>query len=208
MPADVIVLGAGGHARVVIDALRSAGHSVAGVCAPELAQGQSGPLGVPAIGDEAALAKLGPAKHLLANGVGSVGKADLRKALFERWTAQGWRFITVTHPSAVVGSECVLAEGAQVMAGAVLQPGVHVGKNSIVNTSASIDHDCRIGDHVHIAPGVVLSGNVAIGAGSHLGTGAVVIHGINIGAGCLIGAGAVVTQAVAPGGHVKAGERY
>ncbi len=208
MPADVIILGAGGHARVVIDALRRAGHGVAGVCGPELTQGQTGPLGVPAIGDEAALAKLDSGKYLLANGIGSVGKIDVRKAAFEHWTLLGWRFATVTHPSAVVGSDCVLADGAQIMAGAVLQPGVHVGRNTIINTSASVDHDCRIGDHVHIAPGVVLSGDVVVGVGSHLGTGAVVIQGVSIGAGCLIGAGAVVTKVIAPGGHVKAAERH
>lgn len=208
MPADVIVLGAGGHAKVLIDGLRRAGHAVAGVCAPELAPGDAGPLGVPAIGGEAELARLDRSQHLLANGLGSVGKTDLRREVFERWNAAGWRFATLVHPSATVGEACQLAEGVQIMAGAVLQCAVQVGKNTIINTSASIDHDCRIGEHVHIAPGVVLSGNVTVGSRSHLGTGAVVIQGVSIGEDALVGAGAVVTRAIAAGQHVKAGERH
>jgi len=208
MPADVIVLGAGGHARVVIDGLRRAGFSVVGVCAPELRPGESGPLGVPALGGDEALARLDRSKHLLANGVGSIGKPEARRKIFERRISEGWHFATLVHPSAIIGDECGLAEGAQVMAGVVLQCGVRVGRNCIVNTAASIDHDCSIGDHVHIAPGVVLSGDVVIGARSHLGTGAVVIQGIAIGDDVMIGAGATVTRPVAAGEQVKAGTRF
>ena len=208
MPADVIVLGAGGHARVVIDGLRRAGFSVAGICAPELKPGQPGPLGVTVLGNDDALARMDKHSHLLANGIGSVGDVTIRRTVFERMTADGWRFATLIHPAATVGDQCNLAEGAQIMAGAVLQCGVHVGRNTIVNSSASIDHDCRIGDHVHVAPGAVLSGNVSVGARSHLGTGAIVIHGNSIGDDVLIGAGAVVTRAVASGTRVTAGARY
>jgi sugar O-acyltransferase (sialic acid O-acetyltransferase NeuD family) len=205
MPADVIVLGAGGHARVVIDALRRAGFAVAGVCAPELSAGQPGPLGAPALGGDGALDGVDRARYLLANGIGSIGAPAVRQKVFETRKADGWRFVTLVHPAAVVGEDCALGEGAQVMAGAVLQPGVRLGRNTIVNTRAAVDHDCRLGDHVHVAPGVVLSGGVTVGSRSHLGTGAVVIQDIAIGDDVLVGAGAVVIRPVADGTRVKAG---
>ena len=83
------------------------------------------------------------------------------------------------------------------MAGSVIQPGSVIGRNVIINTRTSIDHDCEISDHVHVAPGVTLSGKVKIAAGAHIGTGATVIQGINIGANSMIGAGAVVVSDVA-----------
>jgi len=208
MPADVIVLGAGGHARVVIDSLRCAGFSVVGVCAPELEPGQAGPLGAPALGNDNFLTGVDRDTHLLANGIGSIGKPELRQRIFETKTAQGWRFVTLVHPTAIVGADCNFGEGAQIMAGAVLQTGVRIGRNTIVNTAASIDHDCMLDDHVHIAPGAILSGAVTVGARSHLGTGAIVIQGVSIGNDVVIGAGAVITAAVAATEHVKAGTRY
>lgn len=208
MPSDVIVLGTGGHARVVIDALRRAGHAVAGVCAPDLVKGQTGPLGAPTLGNDDALAHFERATHLLANGIGSTGAPELRQRVFETKTAQGWSFVVLVHPAATIGADCTLGEGAQIMAGAILQCCVRIGRNTIINTSASIDHNCTIGEHVHIAPGAVLSGNVTIGARSHLGTGAVVIQGIDIGDDVLIGAGAVVTRPVASGERIKAGARH
>lgn len=205
MPTDVIVLGAGGHARVVIDGLRRAGFSVIGVCAPELIPGQTGPLGVPSLGNDDILADFNRATHLLANGLGSTGKPELRHRVFETRTTEGWRFVTLVHPTAVVSGDCEFGEGVQIMAGAVLQSGARIGHNTIVNTSASVDHDCQLGDHVHIAPGVILSGNVNVGARSHLGAGAVVIQGITIGEDVVVGAGAVVTRPIASGARVKAG---
>ena len=78
------------------------------------------------------------------------------------------------------------------MAGVVIQPGSRIGKNSIVNTKASVDHDCIIGDHVHISPGVTLSGGVTVGSTVHIGSGATIIQGMRIGDNCLVAAGAVV----------------
>jgi sugar O-acyltransferase (sialic acid O-acetyltransferase NeuD family) len=208
MPAPVIVIGAGGHARVLIDALQRAGVKIIGVCAPELQAGKTGPLGVTAIGGESALAHFDRASHELVNGVGSVGNPESRVLVFERQRAEGWRFATLVHPAATVGAGCKLAEGVQVMAGAVVQPSCHIGVNAIVNSSASIDHDSRLGDHVHVAPGAVLCGNVVVGARTHVGSGAVLIHGITIGDDVLIGAGAVITRSVANGEHVPSGGRY
>ena len=115
----------------------------------------------------------------------------------------GYDFSTVIHPSAVVTSDVILGEGSQGMSGEVIQPGSHIGCNTIINTRASVDHDCIIGDHVHISPGVTLSGGVDIGAGSHIGTGATLIQGISIGCGCLVAAGAVVVKDITDGEMVR-----
>ena len=85
------------------------------------------------------------------------------------------------------------------MAGAVIQPGTRLGVNTIVNTRASIDHDCIIGDHVHIAPGAVLSGEVRVGNCSHIGCGATIVQGVKLGEATVIGAGAVVLKDVPDG---------
>ena len=202
MSGLVIVIGGGGHAAVVIDALLLAGFEVVGLCDPELEPGGTGPSGITVLGGDDALDRWPPDTTLLANGVGSTRSTETRRNVFERFTRAGFRFATLIHPSAVVAKDVALGEGAQVMAGAVVQPGVTLGRNSIVNTRASVDHHCVIGEHVHIAPGATLSGNVEVGEGSHIGTGASIVQRIQIGRDALVCAGAVVTRDVADGAKV------
>jgi UDP-perosamine 4-acetyltransferase len=89
-----------------------------------------------------------------------------------------------------------LGEGVQIMAGTVVQPGSKIGDNTILNTRSSVDHDCEIGAHVHIAPGVTLSGGVRVHDDAHIGAGAVLIQGVEVGASSLVAAGSVVIHAV------------
>jgi UDP-perosamine 4-acetyltransferase len=202
--AWVILIGGGGHGRVLLDALLALGADVLGIADPALPTDVPGPRGLPVLGgDDAALAQAADAV-MLVNGVGSTRSTAARTALYERFVAAGYRFATVVHPAAVIAGDVALGDGAQVMAGAVLQTGARLGANCIVNTRASVDHDCDIGAGAHIAPGVTLSGGVRIGPGSHIGTGAVVIQQVRIGAGALIGAGAVVLADVPDGGRVDA----
>jgi len=205
MSKPVIILGGGGHARVVIDALRRAGHTIAGVVDPKPDVAETLPEDIEWLGVDLSNARA--SEVVVAIGVGSidVGEKNPRPAVFAEAKAGGFEILSFRHPSAIVAEDVELGEGTQVMAGAILQPGVHTGINCIVNTGASLDHDCWIGDHVHIAPGVVLSGTVAVGDGCHLGTGAIVIQNIRIGAEAMIAAGAVVTEHVAPGARVKPG---
>jgi sugar O-acyltransferase (sialic acid O-acetyltransferase NeuD family) len=202
MNLPVILLGAQGHAKVVLDVLREGGFEVLGFVTREA--GEKGALeDLASLGDERALERYTPDKVVLANGLGTVGPTARRRTLFDRMRARGYRFLTLVHPRACVARSAVLSEGAQVMAGAVLQPDVSVGANSIINTSASIDHDCMIGEHVHIAPGVTLSGSVRVGDRSHIGTGAAVIQGVTIGEDAFVAAGAVVTANVQPHRRVQ-----
>ena len=204
MSDPVIILGAGGHTKVLIASLRRLGIEVRGCVVAETAARDRPVLGAAILGDESVLGGLDPATAKLVNGVGSLAPHSDRKRLFEHWSARGWRFATVVDPYALIGPETVLGEGVQVMAGAIIQPGVRLDANCILNTRVTVDHDCVIGAHVHLAPGVTLSGNVTIGDDAHLGPGATVIQGVAIGPGATIAAGAVVVSDV-PDGTTVAG---
>lgn len=197
MKRPVLVIGAGGHGRVVADALLAAEHEVLGFLDADERKRDAKLDGLPVIGGDDALERYTPHTVMLANGMGSTASMTMRRDLYERLAARGFTFETVRHPSAIVARSAVLCAGAQVMAGAVIQTGAVVGEDSIINTGAVVDHDCKIGSHCHIAPGAVLSGNVTIGDGCHVGTGACVIQGTTIGAGAMIAAGAVVVADVA-----------
>lgn len=190
----VVIIGAGGHAKVVAGTLLAAGFSVEGLVDADPALAGKRVLGLPVLGGDEILEGRDPAGLLLANGIGSTGNSGVRRKVFDRFKSRGFSFVTLRHPAAVVSAEVGLAEGAQVMAGAVIQPGCRIGANSIVNTGARIDHDCRIGDHAHIAPGAVLCGTVTVGDAAHVGAGAVVVQNIVVGNDVLVAAGATVTH--------------
>jgi len=190
----IVVIGAGGHAKVVVDALLLLDAELICLTDSDPAKQGKSVLGIPVVGDDTILTKYPPDSVDLALGVGSVRVSRLRRQIFERLKQAGYHFKTFVHPGASIGREVVLGEGCQVMAGAVIQVGASLGVNVLINTLASVDHDCRIGDHVHVAPGAILSGHVAIGADCHIGCGATVIQGIRLGNGVQIGAGAAVVS--------------
>jgi sugar O-acyltransferase (sialic acid O-acetyltransferase NeuD family) len=189
----IVVLGTGGHACVVVDALQISLLHIEGVVGPDPVVDVLGAL---YLGDDEILLARSPASVRLANGVGSVDAAGHRAKVFERFSALGFEFVVLVHPRAIIARDVLLGEGTQVMAGSVVQTGAILGRNVIVNTQASVDHDCEIGDHVHIAPGATLSGGVVVGAGAHVGAGAVILQGRMIGARAVVGAGAVVDRDV------------
>ena len=198
----VILVGGGGHGRVLLEALRRSGVIVAGVVDRDPAAAAR--LGLPGLGDDAAFLASAQPGALLVNGIGGMADTGLRRAVFERFLAAGFRFATVIHPSAVVAEDVALGDGAQVMAGVVIQPGSRIGANAILNTRCVVDHDCVIGAHAHIAPGAVLAGGVEVGAGAVVGTGASVRPLMRIGEGSVVGAGAAVV-AMVPAHHVAVG---
>lgn len=199
MNARLLIIGAGGHAKVLVEALRAMGAFPRGLLERDAARLGDTVLGCPVLGTDEALAAFDPAGVALVNGLGSTRDVSTRAAVFERFRARGYRFFTVVHPAAVLAESVVLGQGAQVMAGAVVQPDAVLGDDVLLNTGATLDHDSQVGDHVHIAPGVTVCGGVRIGARSHLGSGATVIEGVTIGQDCLIGAGAVVLNDVPDG---------
>lgn len=199
----MIILGAGGHAKVLIDALKLQSVELLGIADAEPDKKGQLLLGVAVLGSDEEVMKYPVEKIQLVNGVGSVRVNLRRRKLFEYFKNAGYRFASIVHPSAIVAGNAVLSEGAQIMAGAVIQTGCHVGFNAIINTGSVVDHDCHIGDHAHIAPGATLSGGVVVGEGAHVGTGAIVIQGIRIGRNSLVAAGAVVIRDVADGATVS-----
>lgn len=199
MSKSVIVLGGGGHARVLIDALNKQAINILGVIEKNIALNGDTILGIPVIGDESTVLSFPANNILLVNGLGSVGKDTKRAQLFKKFKERGYTFLEVIHPSLVIAANVVLGEGVQIMAGSIIQTGSWIGDNTIINTRASVDHDCIIGEHVHIAPGVTLSGSVKVGAGVHIGTGSTVIQGISIGENSIIGAGSVVISDIPAG---------
>jgi len=199
---SVIVLGGGGHASVLIDALTCCGTKVAGVCDPKIKRGTMILQGVRCLGSEEVLDSKSKDTTLLVNGLGSTRSTLARRDLFLKFKREGFKFLNVVHPSAVISSRVSLGEGVHIMAGCVLQTEVVVGDNVIVNTGATIDHHCNIGAHSHVAPGVTISGNVQIGGGSHIGAGAVVVQSLKIGRDSFVRSGSVVVDHIPDGGIV------
>jgi UDP-perosamine 4-acetyltransferase len=200
--AEYVMIGSGGHARVLADALACCGIALSIVVSPDAFL----PAAFDGVqhrrSDDDFLAGK-PSDYLLVNGIGSVGDVRVRQDLYGRYKAAGFDFASVVHPSAVVSSKAEIGQGAQVMAGAVVQAGARLGANCIINTGALIDHDCRIGAHVHVAPGARLSGNVTVGDSAHIGVGATVIQGMTIADGAIVAAGAVVVIDVPAGSMVR-----
>jgi sugar O-acyltransferase (sialic acid O-acetyltransferase NeuD family) len=192
-PGDkVAMIGFGGHARVLLECLKLEEAELACVIVPSPSDDPIS--GVPQLTDHQFAERYGADDVLLANGVGSISDVSKRRAIFEDYKEKGYHFVSVVHPSAIVSPSCVILEGAQVLAGAVIQAGARIGRNSIVNTHASVDHDTVIGDHVHIAAGATVSGSVVVGEEVHIGAGAVVIQNVHIGRKTVVGAGGVVIR--------------
>ena len=196
MSKPILLLGAGGHAKVVLDALVGAGYEVAGWCGP------GAPVtwrGLAAMGDDDRAWADQPNAYELALGMGQLG---VRKRLCARFSARGFALPAIVHTAAYVAHPLGLADGSQVMAGAVVQPDVRLGAGCIVNTGARVDHDVRIGAFCHLAPGSVLCGDVRVGDTVIVGAGATVLPGVALGDGACVAGGAVVVADVEPGATV------
>ena len=210
MPASrdskpVLVVGAGGHARVVIDLLLAVGDvDVIGVL--ERGEGRIGAsvLGVPIIGDDDAADRYGPDAVDVVVAVAGFGDHTRRHAIVRRWHERGYRVRGVRSPTAVVSPFAAVAEGVHLLSATVVNPGASVGADSILNTGVIVEHDCVLDAGVHLAPGTTLGGGVRIGARSQVGMNATVLHGRTVGHDSIVGAGAVVTVDV-PSGTVVAG---
>jgi UDP-perosamine 4-acetyltransferase len=187
------LLGAGGHASVVLALLRELQCEVLGVSDPVLlSQSVLQWQGLPVWDDATVLTQHAPHSVFLANGVGFVQTPEPRQHVFHTYAQMGFVFPALVHPFSWVAADVLVGEGVQIMAGAVVQTGVQLGTNTLVNTGARIDHDCHIGPHGHIACGAILCGTVHLGSHAFIGAGSVVIQGIRLGDHCSVGAGSVV----------------
>lgn len=131
----------------------------------------------------------------------AVGNAEIRRRLMELYKDR--KQPVLIHPSAVVATGVLIGEGSAVMAGTVINPGVKIGRGAIVNTTSSVDHDCVLGDFVHVAVGAHLCGTVAVGENTWIGAGSTINNNVNICSNTTIGAGAVVINSIdKPGTYI------
>lgn len=194
----VIILGTGGHAKVVVEALMLSGREVVGFVSPDRDAGSLF-CGQKILGDDRVVFDYPSEAVDLVNGIGSLPSASRRWKLAAMMREKGYEFTSVIHPESVISTDTNIAGGAQVMAGAVIQSGASIGQDSIINTGALIDHDCSIAENCHIAPGVSCSGGVKIRKNTHVGTGATLIQGLTVGESCIIAAGSTVYKDVPNG---------
>lgn len=199
MLRPLIVLGCGGHAAVLVDILRQQGRDILALVSPEPPQERKVFSGLKTLSSDDAVLGFNPEDILLVNGLGSLPGSDMRRLLHTEFCSKGYQFASVIADQACISAYASLAPGVQVLHGAIIQAGACIGENTIVNTAATIDHDCQIGADNHVAPGVTLSGGVRTGCRVHLGTGAKVIQSVSIGSGAVVGAGAIVTQSIPDG---------
>ena len=193
----LVMIGAGGHAKVLHALALALGRSIVGVCDPQLVQqGQTFWRGIPVLGGDDALDKIDPATVELINGIGQCVRSQTRQVVYTNLRQAGFRFPVLVHPVAWVASTAKLAQGVQVMAGAIIQPDCCIGENSIINTGASVDHDCSIGANVHIAPGATVCGGVLVSDRAFVAAGTTIIQGLSVGESAIVGAGVVLLRSL------------
>lgn len=203
MSDAVAIWGASGHGRVVLDAaLASPGISIVGFLDDDLSRKGQTFAGLPVLGGPEVLPRL------IAEGLRrvhvAVGHCAIRQRIAASLASLGVELQTVVHPRSVVARDVTVGEGTFIAAGVVVNSGTQLGRTVILNTSCSVDHDCVVGDGVHIAPGARIGGLVRIGSGSFIGIGATVLNCLTVGKQSILGGGAVAVRDV-PAGVVAFG---
>ena len=200
----VLGIGAGGHARVVIEILRlSGGYEIIGLLDQKEELWGTSVSGIKVLGNDNMLGEIHAGGVRCAFiGVGVVQRTTHRQRIHEQVRRNGFVLARAVHPKAVVSVDAEIGEGPTIMAGAIVNVAARIGENVIINSGAIIEHDCVIADHVHVATGAHLSGGVIVHTGALIGIGAVIKQGITVGRDAVVGAGAVVIKDVADGATV------
>ncbi|KKO54973.1 acetyltransferase [Paenibacillus sp. DMB20] len=186
-----IVFGAGGHAKVVVEILRSRSETILGVMDDHSEEKVWN--GLPVLGGANRIYEL-KVRYPDALFLVAIGDNSTRMSIVAQLDKAGIRYGTAVHPSAVVASDAALGEGTVVMPMAVINSAAEIGNHVIINTAATVDHDCRIANFTHISPGVNLAGGVKVGEAAHIGIGAALIPGVTVGADTIVGAASCVIR--------------
>jgi sugar O-acyltransferase (sialic acid O-acetyltransferase NeuD family) len=198
---DVVLIGAGGHGRVVLDILRASGiHNPVGFLDADSQLTGQEVGGLPVLGQLNLLPKLKAQK--VKGAIISIGDNHPRWQYFQKIFGHGFELVNAIHPAATVADSATLGRNVVVAAGAVISTDAHIADAVIVNTSAVVDHECLIGPAVHICPSASLAGRVSVGQQAFIGLGANIIQCLNLGPYCIVGAGAVVIAEVPEGATV------
>ena len=201
MDEKIVGLGAGGHAKVVLEILRRHDrYKIIGMLDENPELHDKNLLGIPVLGSDNLLPELSAngINHFFV-GLGSTGDNQPRCQLFEKAIKLGMKPVSAIHWTAIISPSAKIGTGATIMAYAVINSSVVIGVNNIINTGAIVEHDCTLGDHVHVASGATLTSTVQVGSMAHIGAGATVRQLINIGDDAVVGAGSVVVKDVLPG---------
>lgn len=186
----LVIIGASGQGKVIADIATKNDYSEIVFLDDDESIHECG--GYPVIGNSS------KAGRIDADIIVGIGNADIRKRIQESVPEK--KLVTLIHPDAVVAEDVAIGEGTVVMAGAVINPGARIGKGCIINTCSSVDHDCVVGDYVHIAVGSHLCGTVTVVNGTWIGAGATVSNNVSICSDCMIGAGAVIVNDIKESG--------
>ena len=184
----LVILGAGGHGRVVAEIASLSGKYTEIVFLDDKAPEGASPY--PYAGECNAFT------HYLENSdfFVAIGNAKIRQRLQTEVEEAGGTITTLIHPSAIISQDVKIGHGTVIMAGAIVNTGAKIGKGVILNTASSVDHDCIVEDFCHVSVGAHLCGTVHLGAGTWIAAGATVINNVTVCADCLVGAGATVTH--------------
>lgn len=190
----IYVIGAGGHCKVVLDALLRGGVKPAELCVRDGRSGLAGGelLGIRIETPEVAPDLTGQHFHI------AIGAAAIRARLHSDAEAAGAAGLTVLHPAAIISPFAQVGDAGFIAARAVVGPAARLDRGVIINHGAVVDHDCFVGEFSHVAPNSCLGGGVRVGARCLIGAGAVVLPGVSIGDNVTVGAGAVVTRDISP----------
>ena len=193
-----VIVGGGGHAKVIIETLRADG-SYAPFAITDKDPNRKSLCDVPIVGDDSVLGNLvriGVVHFIL--GLGSVGRNTNRERAFKSCCDHGFNPINAVHPSAIVSESVNVGRGTAIMSGVIVNADTRIGDNCVVNSGSIIEHDCIVSDHSYISPAARLSGGVNVGRQAFIGIGATIKEGIEIGDSAIVGAGAVVLHDVPP----------
>lgn len=195
MSQDVIIIGASGHAKVIIDILeRTDGVKITGLIDQNSLKGTDF-LGYKILGNDADLPEI-MKKYPNSKYIIAIGDNWTRGQVYNFLLTINPKveFISAIHPSALIGKSCVIENGTVIMPGVIINCFSHIGKQTIINTNSSVDHDCFLSDFSSLAPNVTLGGNVNIGKFTAISIGATIIHGKTLGENCVVGAGSLVLK--------------
>lgn len=184
----IAIIGASGHGKVIADIARKSGYDEIVFLDDDDSVRKCG--GYPVIGKSSQAGQIDVEVDVIVG----IGNAGIRKRIQESIPER--QLVTLIHPDAVIAEDVVIGAGTVVMAGTIINPGVRIGKGCIINTCSSVDHDCEVGDYVHIAVGSHLCGTVFVGSGTWIGAGSIICNNLEICEDCMIGAGAVVTKSI------------
>ena len=186
----IAIIGAGGHGKVVLDAVLSAGDQiVAGIVDDNTELMGARLFDLPIVGSVKDL-------NDVEGYIVAIGNNRIRKEKYDYYLQAGYKPVTVIHPTAIISPRAIIGRGSAIFANVVVNPDAVVGDNTVLYTSCTIDHECNISEHSYISPGCNICGRVNIKTGAMIGAGAVVLPGLSVGEWATVGAGAVVTTNV------------